>query len=329
MLKRGNVKLLDTFTFVSGQRQTRDLQVPSKFLQRLYCNMNGQLTVSAVAVPGTVHADGASNLLNNVELQLDGKTLKNASGPSYLRVANRYAPTVGQNNGIYSAGAGVYLFNATIPLFFEAIGSVSPQDTLVDGRAIKTMTMNLTWGTTASLIFGNTSTLALANVTCDIYAKYTEPFETAAPFWAFREIDTQCLNPVTTSGQSRMPIPFNPGSVMRSIQLRAIDGNDLSDAMINSVNLRINGGEETPLESLEDDFASSLPLYEEGGDFDPTGYIHLELAENGKVAMTGLGAKLAGKSINSIDIVANTTAPVSGTGNITAHTCEHVPPGGL
>ena len=58
----------------------------------------------------------------------------------------------------------------------------------------------------------------------------------------------------------------------------------------------------------------------------PVGWYHLELAEHGKVATTGLGARLGAAAINSLDLILNTGAP-TGIGSIVAHTVEHVPPG--
>src|SRR5574341_950158 len=276
LLKRGSTRLVDTFTFASGARQTITIQVPARFIKRLWLWLRGTLTISGVTVPGTVHTDGPVNLIQTVELLVDGKTVKFDGGGAFHRIAQRYDQTIGVNDGLVSGGAGVYAFEALILFNFESQSAVSPVDTLLDGRFIKNLTLNITWGTTASLIVGNTSTLALSGTTLDVYVEDTEPFPTAAPFWTFREVETTFAG-IVTSANTRLIIPFTPGAIMRALQLRAIDGSDLSDAVINTVNLRLNG-EEVPLNSLEDDFVQARSRHEFGTDFTAEGYYHLELA---------------------------------------------------
>src|ERR1051325_367969 len=322
LLNRGGLRLLDTFNFVSGARQTLDLQVPQRFIQRLWIWVQGTLTISAVTVPGTIHTDGPVNIVQQLELLLNGKTRKFGSGAAFFRVAQMYDQSEGVNDGLVSANAGVYTFEALIPLLFEAPSSVSPIDTLVDGRTIKNMILNLTWGTTANLVVGNTSTLAISACTAEVYIDDTDPFPTKAPFWEMRETEHQFLG-ILTSGGTRLPIPFTPGHVVRAILLRAIDGAEVSDAVINRLSLRLNG-EEMPLNSLEDDFVQALQQHQFGRDSMPDGYYMIELAENGRVASTGLGA--GGKPITDIEIVADTTVGAGAT-SIVAHTIEHVPPG--
>jgi len=325
LLKRGSTRLVDTFTFASGARQTITIQVPARFIKRLWLMLRGTLTKSAVTVPGTVHTDGPANLVQVVELLVDGRTRKFGSGPAFYRVAQRYDQTIGVNDGLNSGAAGVDAFEALIPLLFEAPSAVSPVDTLLDGRFIKNITLNITWGTTASLIVGNTSTLALSGVTLDVYVEDTEPFPTAAPFWTFLEVETTFAG-VVTSANTRLIVPFTPGAIMRALQVRAIDGSDVSDAIINTINLRLNG-EEVPLNALEDDFVQARSRHEFGTDFTAEGYYHLELTEAGRVATTGLGAKLEGQAINGIDLILDTTVGVGAT-SIVVHTVEHVPPEG-
>lgn len=325
LLKRGGTRLVDTFVFASGARQTITIQVPARFVKRIWLWLRGTLTASGVTVPGTVHQDGPANLLSVVEMLVDGKTVKFGSGPAFQRIAQRYDQTDGVNDGLVSGAAGVYAFEALVPLLFEAPSTVSPVDTLLDGRFVKNITLNLTWGTTASLIVGNTSTLALTGVTCDVYMEDTEPFPTAAGFWTLREVETTFAG-IVTSQNSRLIVPFTPGAIMRAIQLRSVDGSDLSDAIINTINLRING-EEVPLNSLEDDFVQARARHEFGTDFTNEGYYHLEFSEQGRVATTGLGAKLEGQAINAIDLILDTTVGAGAT-SIVAHTVEHVPPEG-
>ena len=325
-LKRGGRRLIDSFnTFTASTRFTMDIEVPQRFIKNLFVWVRGTLTISAVTVPGTVHTDGPANIVGQLELLVDGKTVKIGSGASFLRMAQKYMQSSLINNGLISANAGVYPFEVFIPLMFEMPSSISPIDALLDGRFVSNMTLNLTWNAAANLIVNNTSTLALTGVTAQVYIDDTEPFDTGArKFWTFREIETTIAG-IVTNVTSRLEVPFSPGNILRAIQIRSIDGVDLSDAIINSLNLRINGGEETPYADLEDDFLQSLALAEFGVDYLPDGYYHLELAEGGRPAMTGLGAKLEGQAVNSVDLIANTTVGVGAT-SIVLHTAEMVPP---
>lgn len=325
-LKRGGLRLVDTFVF-AVPRQTMKIQVPARFIQKLWLNITGEITISAVVTPGRLHTDGAAQLGGLFELLQDGKTLKFGSLASFLRISQKYDGTLGMNNGLISGAAGVYPFQCVVPIFFQAPASVSPVDTLIDGRNVETMTANLTWNTLASLFIGNTSTLAFSVApTCEVYMEDTEPFTTQGPFWSLREIETTFAN-IVANPQTRMSVPFQPGAIMRSMQLRAIDGADLSDELINALSLRING-EEIPINTVEDDIFQAQSMHAFGSPSDPQGYYHMELAENGRVAMTGLGAKLSGQAVNDVDVIANTAAPV-GAGSIVIHTMEHVPPGAL
>lgn len=326
LLKRGGARLVDTLTYVAGARQPVRIEVPSRFMQTIWLNVQGLLTVSAVTVPGTVHLDGPANIIAQAELLVDGKTIKIGSGPGFLRVAQVYGQSDGVNNGLVGGAAGIYPFQAVIPLNFEAWSSVSPIDTLLDGRFLKNMVLNITWGTPASLVINNTSTLAVTACTCEVYLEDTEPFDTPHGFWTQRETETTFLN-IVTAAQTRLAIPFTPGGVLRAVQLRSVDGLDLSDAVINSLSLRVNG-EEFPLNQLEDDFLQAYNRYKFGRDFHAEGYIHLELAENGRIAATGLGAKMEGMAVRDVDIIANTTVGAAGAAatSIVAHLIEHVPP---
>lgn len=325
--KRGQISLLDgdTFTFAASTRQVVQLPIPATYLKRLWLNLRGTLTVSAVTVPGLPHLDGPANLIGQVELLVDGFPLKVGRAAHFLRIAQKYDQTEGVNAGILSGAAGVYNFQALIPLMFEMPASVGPFDSVEDGRLIRNMTLALTWGTTGDLIVGNTSTLALTNTTCEVYLEDTEPnFQrNENDIFRFRQTDTSFLGIVTSAGTRLiLPVP-DLGGVFRSILLKSIDGANLSDAIINNVvALRVNGSDEVPFNNIEDDFFQAQALYHFGMDFMPDGYYHIELAEGGLVRTTGLGAR--GVEIKSLDAILNTTVGAGAT-SITAHVCELFP----
>lgn len=328
--KRGKLTLLDgaTFTFAANTRQTSQLPVPARFMKRLWLSLRGTLTISAVTVPGTVHADGPANLISNVELLLDGYSLKNARGAHFMRLSQRYDQWSGINTGLNAAAAGAYEFHAMIPLMFAMPSSKGEFDTVEDGRFIRNMVLNLTWGGTGDLIVGNTSTLALTATTCQVYVEDTEPnFVRRGQPYRFRETDTSFLN-IVTSGGTRLLIPFSQGGIMRSILFKAIDGADLSDAIINTLlSLRINGGDELPFENIEDDFFQGLAGAQFGGPpIPPEGYYLLELAEGGRDGLpltTGLGAG-APNVINTVEAIMDTTVGTGPT-SIIAHIAEMIP----
>lgn len=327
---RGHMGLVDasTLSFAAGTRQPLQIPVPATYLKKLWINLRGTLTISAVTVPGTIHRDGPVNLVRNIELLIDGYPLKVGRLAHFFRIAQRYDATQAVNNGLFTGAAGVYDFQAVVPLFFESPASVGPFDTIEDGRTIRNMFLYLTWGDTGDLVVGNTSTLALTNTTAEVYVEDTEPnFDRSGQPYRLRETDTTQAN-VGTSASTRMPIPFTEGGVIRSILLKAVDNTNLSDAVINTlVALRVNGGEEEPLKNLEDDFLQALTLYEAGGlSALVEGYYHLETCERGRPLTTGLGAG-GGKPLNSLDLVLDTT--VGGTSaaatSIIAHVMELVP----
>lgn len=330
IFRRGQLSLLDdsTFSFAANTRQTAQLPVPALFMKRVWLQLKGTLTISAVTVPGVVHADGPANLLSNLDLLLDGFPLKTGRPVHNLRLAQKYFKSIGTNSGLVGGGAGVYEFEAMIPLCFEMPDSVGPFDTIEDGRGIRNMVLNLTWGATSDLIVGNTSTLALTNTTVAVYVETTDPFPRVGPRYRFQETDTS-YNNILTSAATRLQVPFTGGGVIRSLILKTIDGSDLSDSIINSiVGVNINGKQETPFDNIEDDAFQAISQYLFGLGYQaPEGYYHIEFAEGGLVLTTGLGARVPPKSLNSLEVIANTTVGAGAT-SIVGHLAEVVPFGG-
>jgi hypothetical protein len=321
LLVRPGLRLLDTFNFVSGARQTLDLQVPQRFIKRLYVWLRGTLTPGAGG-DLVFHNDGPVNLLQQLELLVNGKTYKFGSGASFFRVGQVYDQTDGRNVGPAPTATIATTFEALVPLLFEAPSTVSPIDTFLDGRTVKNIILNLRWGVLTDYLLSGGTAPALSAVDAQVYIDDTDPFPTRQGFWSLRETEHQFLN-IVTAGATRLAIPFTPGHIMRAVQLRAIDGTNVSDAVINRLSLRLNG-EETPLQDLEDDFLQALGLHKFGRDTVAEGYYHVEVAEAGRIATTGLGA--GGKPITDVEIVADTTVGAGAT-SIVAHTIEHVPPG--
>lgn len=320
-LIRPGLRLLDTFTFVAGARQTMDLQVPQRFIKRLWVWLRGTLTPGA---GGNLvfHNDGPVNLVQQLELLVNGKTHKFGSGAAFHRIAQQYDQTDGRNVGPAPTATAATTFEALIPLMFESASAVSPVDTILDGRSIKTMILNLRWGVLTDYLLSGGTAPALSAVDAQVYIEDTEPFPTKRPFWSLRETEHQFLN-IVTAGATRLALPYTPGHVLRAVQLRAIDGTNVSDAVINRLSLRLNG-QVTPFQDLEDDFLQAWQLHKFGRDSVPEGYYFLELPENGRIATTGLGA--GGAPITDVEIVADTTVGAGAT-SIVAHTVEHVPPG--
>jgi hypothetical protein len=150
-----------------------------------------------------------------------------------------------------------------------------------------------------------------------------------APFWTLRESETTFTN-IATAAQTRLQLPFTPGAIIRGIQLRAIDANagfNPLQNIINTLSLRVNG-EEFPLNQAQDEFCQALARQQFGRDQTALGYYYLEMAEQGRIASTGLGAKLEGQAVKDIDLILNTTTGGGGAAltQIVAHMVEHVPP---
>src|SRR5207245_9804041 len=100
LLKRGGLRLVDSFAFVASARQTIQIQVPARYMQRIWLWLRGTLTISAVTIPGTVHTDGPANLLATVELLVDGRTTTIGAYPPFLPAAQRQFYPPGPNAGV-------------------------------------------------------------------------------------------------------------------------------------------------------------------------------------------------------------------------------------
>lgn len=325
MLYKPGVRLIDTVAFTAGARVPVDIQVPQTFMRRLLLRVFGSLNIAAGTTDGVPHVDGAANLIRSLELLVDGKTLKQGSGASFFRLAQLYHQTVGRNTGITSGAVATYPFEALIPILFESPSSVAPTDTFLDGRDLTSIDLNLTWGDAQPdlIIGGDRDETFSVPPQCEIYVVETEPFVTRGGFWGLREVETT-LGGVLTSTGTRLQVPFTPGAVMRAIQLRGVDGSNLSDTVINRITARLNGGDQ-PLRDLAGALVQDEAQHLFGIDTRPVGYYHLELAEAGRVLSTGLGAQ---RKLNAIDLILDTTVGAGAT-SIVAHTVEYVPPGGL
>ncbi len=308
------------------------ISVPRRYLKRIWVFLTGQLTVTGGTGIGAILPDNIANLIGKLEFYVDGIPYKVGGGAAFFRIGQRFDQTSGVNQGVVSKAAGaVNTFLAMIPISLEALSTVNPADTLVDGRGVQNLQFFVTWNDPTAVIKGNDGALALVNTQVEIFVDDTEPFPIRAGFWIQREVETQ-LAPIVASLQSRLVMPVTPGAVLRHILLGAFDTGAAGgqpvpvDTLLNAITIRVNGNDK-PLDTLDVRFIRARAEHLFGNPtILPVGWYALELAEHGRVATTGLGARLGAAAINSLDLILNTNAPV-GQGSILAHTVEHVPPG--
>lgn len=307
------------------------ISVPRRYLKRIWVWLTGTLTVTGGTGVGTILPDNIANLIAKLELYVDGIPYKVGAGAAFFRIGQRFDQTSGVNQGVVSKAAGASnAFRCLIPVSLEAMSTVNPADTLLDGRGVQNLQFFVSWNDPTAVIKGNDGVLAMVNTQVEIFVEDTEPFPIKAPFWIFREVET-VQSPIVQSLQTRLILPVTPGAVLRSILIGAFDtgagGQPVPvDTLLNQVTIRVNGADK-PLDTLDINFIRARAEHVFGNPtILPVGWYHLELAEHGKVATTGLGARLGAAAINALDLIFNTNAPV-GLGSIVAHTVEHVPPG--
>lgn len=325
-LKRGGLRLVDTLAFTSGKKMPAvKVQTGNRFYKALWFFLTGAFTVTGGTGAGTINPEGSINIVDNIQVFKDGAPYKNGAGEHFFRVNQRYDQTSGINNAIASKAAGANnVIEALIPVHFEAPSSVSPTDTLIDGRFTTDLSVYVTWGALTDYILGSDGALAFANGQIEVYVEDTDPFELKGPFWVHREIESE-LSPIITSAQMRFPLPITPGATLRAISFKAMDAGVVSDAILNRATIRING-QDKPIDSISAKFLRDKDNHDFGNaGISPQGYFHLELAEGGRVATTGLGGRGTGVKLNSLDVILDTTVG-AGTTTIIAHTVEHVPP---
>lgn len=347
LLKRGSIRLVQSVPFVAGARSNAVNITPgNRFIKRLWIFIKAAILDTGGAGAGTAVQDGAARLAKLFEVYVDGKPYKVGLPASFFHIAQRYDQTSGVNVGVTNfAAAGTSNIVVLIPLSFEAQSSVAPTDTLLDGRFIDTIQFFVTWdnpNTAGVLASGQDGVLSVTSGQADVYIEDTEPFPIKNPFWIQREIETQ-LDGVVTSTGTRMILPVTPGSVLRAILLQSTDdglAGSVSDTVINKVTIRVNGNEK-PVDTIGADFERAHATHifgntnfvrptaalASGADAaTPRGWYHLELAEAGRVASTGLGGSGTGVRLNSLDLIMDTTVG-AGTTHVLAHTVEHLPPG--
>jgi hypothetical protein len=329
LLKRGGLRLVQSVPFVSGARSQAVTITPgARFVKRLWAYIKAVAHVTGGTGAGTISTDGGAILARLFEVYKDGTPLKVGSPIAFFRIGQKYDQTDGVNRGLVSLAAGAdNNIEVLVPLSFVAGSSVAPTDTLIDGRFTDTLQFFVTWDVAGVLATGEDGVLSITSGQLDLYIEDTEPFPIKNPFWSQREVETQ-LDGVLTSKGTRMVLPVTPGAVLRSIQLRALDAGVPSDAILNAITIRVNGNEK-PVDTIGADFERAKSDHTFGNAAAaarPTGTYHVELAENGRVASTGLGGSGTGVRLNSLDLILDTTVGVGAT-SIIAHTVEHLPPG--
>lgn len=318
--------------FTAGARsQPVNIQVPSRFVKNLFVYLTGAFTITGGTGAGSINVDGSVAILKLLEFYVDGTPLKVGAGVNFFREAQVWGQTSGINLAVASKAAGANnTLNALVPLHFEAPSTVSPIDTLLDGRLVSTLTFFVTWDQLLTLVPANDGALAAVNLQVELFVEDTDPFAIKSPFWHNLERET-IQSPIGTSAGTRIILPFTPGGVMRSMLIQTLDTGAgvvplAVDTMLKHITLRLNG-KDKPIDTVDSTFIRALNNYKFGlAGITPTGYYHVELDELGRVASTGLGAGLGTDKINSVELLLDTVAPV-GQGQIVVHTTEHLPPG--
>ena len=327
---RQELKLISdsSFAFSADTVQQEEFGLADSLIKRLWCRLKGTWTPSAVTVPGTIHADGILRLVPKIVVKIDGKEVKSGSLASFARLAELYDQTDGVRLDIYTGAAIAQDFDIAVPILFEAAGSVSTIDSLLDGRVSRKLSVEVTWADADDVVVGETSTLTLTSTLLELYYEATEPFDLTAPLWQFRE-EEQPFQNIVTADAADFPLTYEQGTIMRALQIRCEDNGDMSDDMIDKIALLINGTKEIPLSELKSEFVESYQRFNFGVTRTAKGYYHLELCErtnDGSLVIgTGLGAHGTGDQVNSIALRLKTVAPV-GTGSITVHKAIMVPP---
>lgn len=329
-IARNNIRKGNTsaFQFVAGATQPLELPIARRYVKKLWFRLRGTMVISGVTVPGKVHSDGIANLVQQLEILIDGNPWKKGLFVNFLRNAQTYDATEGVNDGIFTGAAGSYDFEVLVPIYGELPSAHESMDGLVDGTKHSKFAINVTWGQVANVLYGNTSTVAINNCALEVYPDDTAPFEHAGDFLVHLETETTLNN--IQAGGAVLPIPFIKGAVMRSLLIRATDGNDLTQNMLTGITIRVNGGEELPLNQVADKVVQGMKKYRLKGESCPDGYYLIEFPEGGIDALilsTGLGAKVPADgsgSINGIELVLDTAAPV-GVGSLVVHITSLAP----
>lgn len=320
--------LVDSGTLVygAGARKLLSIDLPKQFIKRVWLYIHGPVVISGVTVPGRPHFDGFANLIQNIEAQLDGKPYKLDAAGAFFRMGQNYDATDGLNSGLVSGAAGTYNCHALIPLCCEMPGSPTPIDTLLSGLKHRKMQLYVTFGDGTSLIVGNTSTVTPGAISVDVYMETVDPFpiEAGHDFHYLKETVTP-FQVAATVASLGLPLEYEDGTQLRAVQFRAYDGTQLSDDVMNSITLKLNGKTEIPLNTLGKKYLQGLRKHRLGVDTNPTGYLHVELADNGLVLTTGLGAKLLPNQLTSIRFEADVTLGAGAT-QIMAHAIYVAPP---
>lgn len=323
--RKGNTA---AFQFAAGATQNLELPIPRRYVNKMWLRLRGQLQITAVTVPGFIHTDGIANLVQQVEVLIDGNPWKKGLFASFFRNAQTYDATEGVNDGVYSGAQGNYNFEVLVPLYGGVPSSAGKLDGLVDGTKQSKFQINVTWGTAANVVIGATSTVTPVNTVLEVHIEDTAPFDHKGDFLVHLEQETTLNN--IQAGGAVLPIPFLKGAVMRSILVRVTDGTDLSDDIITGITIRINGGEELPVNQIPAPVIQGMKKYRLKGESMPVGYYLIEFPEGGVEALilsTGLGAKVPADgsgSINGIELVLDTNAPLV-AGSLTAHTTSLAP----
>lgn len=230
-----------TIPFVASTVQTLDL-TKDWVLNRLWLVLTGILDVT---VGATIINESPQRLIRRVSLLANGETLQVWSGEmlhAYWHILNG----TGGDRQPPAAGVAANAFRVVIPFNMGLIRSGRPELTWLVAKAYQngTLRLEVTWGAAADLFSAGTATINSVALSIQSEELQNDPADLGMQP-PYRNVIVSQIVSQPSAADSAFKVPLPLSYLTRGVLIRAAtqtnNGRDLSDAVINSVIVRLRG----------------------------------------------------------------------------------------
>lgn len=306
-------RLRNRFTKVGSANydagNTSTIKLPQGTLHRtLWVRLVGSLNISGAL---TNLSNAPLGLISKLEVIGDGRTIW-AGDPRDLYEAARFLTSKTPELVAPSGTGATVATTAAIPIFWEAIRRVAPQDSLFWSEPYGQLELKITWASAASAIYSAGTASVNATTRADVHLEDTYIGHDQVSL--LRTITF--IEKTVTAAQSEFEIPLPKAGLLDWMLIRADVDGAFSDALINTVRFQFDSSFE-PIKNVNwaDLQNWGVNRYQIDGGATGTGRVagiaFVDLIENGMISSApNLKAMTDPKLICDVALPAGTTRKI-------------------
>lgn len=285
---------------------TSTIKLPQGTLHRaLWLRLVGSLNISSAL---TNLSDAPLGLIAKIEIIGDGKTLVAADPRDLFEAARFLTSKVPEIVAPSGTGAAVAV-TAAVPIFWEAIRRVAPQDSLFWSEPYGQLELKITWASAASAIYSAGTATINSSTRVDVTIEDTYIGHDQVALLRTHTF----IEKVVTAAQTTFEIPLPKAGLLDWLLIRADVDGAYSDAIVNAVTFQFDSSFE-PIKNVPwTDLQNwGVNRYQVDGGASGTGRVvgiaFLDLIENGMLTTApNLKAMTDPKLILDVNLPAGTT----------------------